>query len=54
MAVKYFTPYMLYKDKDLNDLTITYANMNEQGISYNKNDVSFIILKYTKINIYYI
>ena len=42
LPVKYWTPYILYKDPSATQLPVTFVNLNENGISYNKFDVCII------------
>ena len=40
MPVQYFTPFMLYNSPGLSKFPVYFANINKNGVSYNKFDVS--------------
>ena len=42
MAVKYFTPFMLTQKVPPTDLQVFFSDLNENGISYNTENVSYL------------
>ena len=38
MAVQYYSNFMLYKNAELSAIPVSYANLNANGLTYNKKN----------------